>query len=265
MEGTPSYLLEPLKKWLYEVILGARYAETLNRLQLKLRRTEIVRHGRGYMEVLLEGDDLLEAIDATLHLHAGILSTATYQDPEKRRWWQEQLVKLDGILDEGGSAWRVQDTLDGLTSRVDQTVAEAVRETIGDAKSDAGEHLRLAWNAAYGVQPDPTRAYSEAIKAVEAITIPAVLPKDNTATLGKVLKHLEDTADKWTVSIDDRDGQPASAGAVIAMIGLLWWGQRDRHAGPKMKVASLEAARMAVHTAATLVQWFSSGHVRKEA
>ncbi|MFI0446605.1 hypothetical protein [Actinomadura sp. 6N118] len=239
--------------------------ETITNLQLKLRKTEIVRRGQGKLEVLLEGDDLLEAIDATLHLHAWTLSIESYEDQGARTWWIGQIAKLIDILEAGGSAWQVSiGRPDRLTERVDQTVVEAVNTTIGDARSDASEHLRWAWNAAYGVQPDPTRAYSEAVKAVEAITIPEVLPKDRDATLGRVLGQLKATADKWTVSIDDRDGQAASSAAVIAMIDLLWWGQRDRHAGPEMKAASLEAARMAVHTAATVVQWFTSGHIHKK-
>ncbi|TMR04305.1 hypothetical protein ETD83_08540 [Actinomadura soli] len=113
------------------------------------------------------------------------------------------------------------------------------------------------------MQPDTTRAYSEAIKGVEAIAIPAALPKDKTATLG-----IAQSSEGHRGTVDGfhrRPGRPAGfTTAVIAMIDLLWSGQRDRHAGPEMKVVSPESARRAVHTAATLVQWFTNGHVHKK-
>jgi hypothetical protein len=103
------------------------------------------------------------------------------------------------------------------------------------------------------------------VKAVEAAAIPVVLPTDKDATLGRVLGEMRNTQQKWELAIDDRDGQRAPSDGVVAMIALLWHGQRDRHAGPAMKLPTLEAARMAVHAAATLVQWFTSGHVYKTA
>ncbi|MEU7911334.1 hypothetical protein [Microbispora bryophytorum] len=263
VEGTPPYLLGPLQTWLYEVILGARFVETRTALQLKLRRTDIVADTPGKVTVLLEGDELLEAIDATLNLHAWIRRDDSYDGKGRRDWWAALLLKLLTALAHGGSAWQLNEDLDGLTSRVDETVARAVRTTIADAKGDASTHLRKAWDAAYGFQPDPTVAYSEAVKAVEAVTIPAVLPKDKDATLGKVLGEIRNTRNKWTLTIDDKSGQPASGDAVIEMIALLWHGQRDRHSGPEMKLATPEVAQMAVHTAATLVQWFTSGNVHR--
>lgn len=47
------------------------------------------------------------------------------------------------------------------------------------------------------------------------------------------------------------------------MINLLWTGQTDRHAGQAtLERVDQAPAEMAVHLAATLVQWFASGHVR---
>jgi hypothetical protein len=261
VEGTPPYLLGPLKTWLYEVILGARFVETRTALQLKLRRTDIVEDRPATMKIILEGDELLEAIDATLDLHAWIRHDSSRKD--MREWWADRLMKLKQTLTEGGSVWQLNDNLDGLTNRVNETVAQAVRTTMSDAKGDASTHLRKAWDAAYGFHPDPTVAYSEAVKAVEAITIPAVLSKDKDATLGKVLGEMRGTRAKWTLTIDDKAGQPASGDAVIELIALLWHGQRDRHSGPGMKLATPEVAQMAVHTAATLVQWFTSGNVHR--
>jgi len=50
------------------------------------------------------------------------------------------------------------------------------------------------------------------------------------------------------------------------MIALLWEGHRDRHAGgPTTALITQPAAEAAVHLAAVLVQWFSSGAVRRKA
>ncbi|GAB2467896.1 hypothetical protein GCM10027187_40070 [Streptosporangium sandarakinum] len=263
VEGTPPYLLDPLRKWLDGVVFSPQPDDIHSALQLKLRRSDIARWSGRIMVISVEGDDLLEAIDATLDLHAWLCTDDSYANAAQRKWWAEQLVSLTRTLDQAGSAWKVKDSWDGLTTRVDETVAQAVNTTISDTGSDASAHLRKAWDAAYGIQPDPTVAYSEAVKAAEAVTIPAVLPRDRGATLGKVLGEMKNTRARWTLSIDDKVGQPASADAVIEMIALLWHGQRDRHSGPEMKLTTLEAARMAVHTAATLVQWFTSGNVHR--
>lgn len=264
VQGTPPYLLGPLQRWLYDVLIARQFTDTLTSLELKLRKPNIALLSQGTPVVLPEGYDLLEAIDATLHLHSWVRVDQSLRHSLRQEWWGELLARLSTILDQGGSVWAVKEEFDGLTTRVDDTVARAVRATISDAKGDASHHLRKAWDAAYGFHPDPTLAYSEAVKAVEAITIPAVLPRDRDATLGKVLGELKNTRARWTVAIDDRNGQSADGEAVIALIALLWHGQRDRHAGPSTKLATLEVAQMAVHSAATLVQWFTAGAVRKQ-
>ncbi len=47
---------------------------------------------------------------------------------------------------------------------------------------NASNHLSNAWSAAFGREPSPSTAYSEAVKAVEAAAIPVVLPNDPLAT-----------------------------------------------------------------------------------
>jgi hypothetical protein len=161
VEGTPDYLLNPLRTWLYDVIINRHHADTHTGLQLKLQRTDIGEWGEGKLTILLEGDDLLEAIDATLELHSWIVRNEDQNvHGTTREWWGELISQLHYILDHGRSAWQLNEGLDGLTARVDKTVTEAARTTISDASSDVGDHLRRAWEAAYGFQPDSTRAYS---------------------------------------------------------------------------------------------------------
>jgi hypothetical protein len=67
---------------------------------------------------------------------------------------------------------------------------------------------------------------------------------------------------KWRLTLDDADGDPATASTVLALATLLREGHRDRHAGDAMsKPVTAEGARVAVQVAVTVVQWFSMGAV----
>jgi hypothetical protein len=142
-------------------------------------------------------------------------------------------------LDRGGSAWRVADDGRALERRIDSTVAESVRHAAVQSSS-AGKHLTTAWRATYGCQPDPGKAYGEAIKAVAR-------PSD------------------WELAMLGPDRTPCGPESVVAMIELLWQGRSDRHAGnlPTVPIPAA-AALMAVHLAATLVHWFSTGAIHKK-
>ena len=58
-----------------------------------------------------------------------------------------------------------------------------------------------------------------------------------------------------------------SVTAATAMMTALWEGQTSRHAGqtPTRRTVPTEEARAAVHLAVVLVQWFSTGVVRRKA
>lgn len=250
-EGVPPHLEMPLRSWLVAALKDHGVAM---RVGVRLRRpisgnpaNELVSAGR---------EEMLDVIDAILYIS---------RETESIRLRET----LDGLLDEGGSAYRVSDDLLSLERRVDSSVAEAVRATRATAtkagRRAAATHLAEAWGKAYGLKPDPGIAYREAVRAVEAAAIPLVLPADPLPTLGKVLASLRQGAAKWELVIADKNGAPAPIDSVIAMIGLLWCGHRDRHAGgPTTAPITQPAAEAAVHLAATLVHWFSSGAVRRK-
>ena len=113
-------------------------------------------------------------------------------------------------------------------------------------------------------QPDPGKAYGEAIKAVEAAAIPIVEPNNTRATLGTVLGTLKAQPANWELAILGPDRAASDAKPLVPMIELLWHGQSDRRGGSLPTVPiSVQAAPMAVRLAATLVHWFSSGSVRR--
>jgi len=129
---------------------------------------------------------------------------------------------------------------------------------------NASEHLGKARRAAFGQEPDPSKAYWEAVKAVEAAAIPVVTPNDPTATLGKILGELRNNPQKFSM-VFARD---ASLGkgtmltpleVVIALADLLWKNQTDKHGTPEPPVPITQGqAEVAVPIAVTLVEMFRS-------
>ena len=115
-------------------------------------------------------------------------------------------------------------------------------------------------------QPNPSRAYSEAVKAVEEAALPIVLPNDKSATLGKVIGELRATPSAWQC-IFARDSKMTHTTAVtpievvIGMLDLIWANQTDRHA-PITPIVQ-EQAESAVQLALALVELFRSGAISK--
>ncbi|MFD3739017.1 hypothetical protein [Streptomyces sp. NPDC058629] len=257
----------PVRDWLYEMLRGYDMSTPVA-VRLKLP-SKILQSRDPSAELSVLNDRMnpmlrLEVIDATL----GCLHQATQGDWHARRAVDSYAQQLEGILREGDSAFTVSEDRSGLEHRIDETLhatyAKAVEAGAEKAKT-AGDHLRAAFSDVYGLKPDPSAAYSRAIKAVEAIANPLFLPNAPEPTLGKVRSHLDQGRHKYEMVIADKTGAPADIDAVVAMISLLWHGQRDRHeGGPTTAPMTKEAAEAAVHTAAVLVHWLSTGSIRKK-
>ena len=202
--------------------------------------------------------DLLDWIDAALNINS----------EENEVLARIHGEKLEVILREGHSIWKVADTGDSLERRQDETVTAAAHRAGQTAQSygraAAAERLRNAWSKIYGLHPDPSKAYGEAILAVEAVAVPAITPKEAGAHLGHVYGQLRTQGHLYELAITDKSGAPASVQPVTELVGLLWHGHTDRHEGnvPAVPITP-EAAEMAVHAASMLVQWFASGAIRR--
>ena len=254
-EGVPAWLAPSLGEWLS---VQLRSEPIRNRLFARLHRPDL------YVDPLrsLDDDDvsLLDAIDGVLNLNL-----------EEKQYYLavEAARNLEARLREGNSIWKISDTLDALERRQDATVTAAFHQA-GDTASSVGrpaasDHLEIAWRKIYGLHPDPSKAFSEAILAVEAVAVPAITPNQVDATLGNVYGQLLKQGNLYELAITDKSGSPASVQPVTELVGLLWRGHTDRHEGniPAVPITQ-EAAEMAVHAAATLVQWFATGAVRRE-
>lgn len=174
------------------------------------------------------------------------------------------LDDLEGILEQSGSAWRVgtRSGVAGMERRLAQGVGEAANVAM-ETTGSAGELLSAAWRATYGVHPDPEKAYSKAIKAVEEAAKPVVSPKDGMATLGKMASAMRDQQN-WSLPLQDDDKNP-SRDTVMKMMRSLHSGQQQRHGGNGDRPATQEEAVAALFLAVPLVQFFHDGLIARRA
>ncbi|MFE7719744.1 hypothetical protein ACFU44_11970 [Nocardia rhizosphaerihabitans] len=245
--------------------LGAHLMDARKRQQLAARLNFTPNGDFWYLKAKgVPRHDLLDWLDAALDVIASYPRRYSIElDMDV-----DSVKQLDAVLRDGHSVWKVGSTGDALVRRQDPTATAAVRQAVESAGADnrnaVATHLQAAWNAAYGLRSDPSVAYREAILAVEAASIPVVVPHQVGATLGHVLGQLDRQGHLYRIGINDRSGVSAPASAVVAMIRLLWEGHTDRHEGvtPAIPI-TLEAAQMASTLAVTLVQWFTTGAIQR--
>ena len=239
-DGIPGYLRGVLQDWVTECYPDDRWGEWYqlrNILQYRLRLDDLPPPPE------FTDEQLLDVIDALL-----------------AHWLEPGPVvnALNELLTTGGAGWRINADKNGLERRVEATVTTAVAATIQAAPTDGADHLGTAWTAAYGRNPDPDKAYDEAVLAVEALACPLVCPTNPRRTLGTVIADLGNQSSQWALAIGDSSGQPAGPERLIEMLKMLWQGQ-SRHAGsPNSRRQTQAEAETAVHLAATLVQWLTS-------
>ncbi|MCG5464838.1 hypothetical protein MED01_003095 [Micromonospora sp. MED01] len=267
-EGVPDFLAPSLRAWIKEtlwVLFDNRTEQDSARqwaevLALRLRLPpQTSQHGLSPHQGALffaEREQLLRVVNAILHFAPpGRLGDAT--------------ERLAPILAASGSAYEVDfGDPPKLVRRIDGPVRNAIQKGQDEAEPTAAQHLRASWLAAFGIEPDPNVAYAEAVRAVEAVACPLVVPPSSRPpTLGNVLTALrgdaQATSPKWELVIPDQQGSPSSVSAVAGMVALLWQGHRSRHAGSESaRPNTLEEAEAAYMLAATLVHWLSKGALR---
>ena len=180
-------------------------------------------------------------------------------DDDDDEYSADYAADLEEILARSGSAWTVGTDHESrwcLTRRVDETVLEAATEEIKQ-QSNAAEYLRRAWHHVYGRNPNPSTAYHDAVRAVEAAARPVITPRDDQATLGKMIPALRDKPEKWGTVIGDVD-------TVRKMMKTILKSQFDRHGTDdttKPLNVSQPEAEAAVQMAVTLVQLFRTGAI----
>jgi hypothetical protein len=165
---------------------------------------------------------------------------------------------LGNRLSQGGSAWEVvaNDDRFQLSRRAVGPVVEVLEQTATEA-SRAHSHLTAAWTKLTGRGPDPSGAFRESVRAVEAVAKPVVLPRDDRATMGSMIAALREKPEKWTVTLGSIDDLRSQMEAV-------WKGQLDRHGTDDESVplnVSPTEADAAFSTCLNLVRLFAGDHV----
>ena len=255
-EGVPAHLRTPIQHWL-DIAFGYRGPGTAvsgtgaaNMLAVAAAcRIQLTHGGRGsqhYHEIVrfYDGDPerLLDVIHATIQLV------------------KPPVESLDRMLLYGGSAWTA--TYTGLQQRADPTARRAF-DAASQPVDVASEELRHAWGQAYDREPDASDAWDHAIKAIEAILIPIVVPNQAKPTLGHVVSHLHSQGHLWQLSLPGPN-EDYSVEPLVAMLRLLW-PNPDRHGSPQhRRPPTLVEAQAVVHLAVTVVQWGRDGQILKK-
>lgn len=172
--------------------------------------------------------------------------------------------ELGKILLQSGAAWEVGERHGkaGLARRVAEGVAVAAEAAFH--KPNAGKRLAAAWEEAFGVNPDPSNAYSLAVKAVEDASIPVVPTGKAEPTLGDVIRTIG--GGTWRLPHLREHNLAPTHDVLVGMLRTLWRGHHDRHGGPStvgVPAVTQKEAESAVILAVTLVGWFESGHVQQ--
>ena len=252
-EGIPRHLRHQMWSWHSRWLDDEMRDEVQLRFRLEVFQNDDESWEHAFDVVIATTPELyLDVIDLMLRICAQRAENNSDYDPAPDQ--------LELLLSRAGSAWRVASDGRSLQRRVAETAVMA-STTAATPGSEAEHHLAAAWQAAYGLDPDASVAYREAVRAVEAVAIPAVEPNNSRATLGTVIRKLRDQAALWELAILGPDRTTADIGPLLSMLQLLWQGQSDRHA-PIIPI-STDAASMAVHLATALVQWLDSGSVRQ--
>lgn len=269
-EGLPPWLLGPVQGWVhgsFNVLVGTQgrrrrsvQGHLLTALQLGLRLEEPLTEGTDEGRLLdLEarlgsdnGNFGLDVVDWMLH-NSGRFH---FQKTSAKHW----AAKLDRILSDGGSAWETSTTEEAfqLTRRAVGPVSDVLTHTATEA-TRAHAHLGDAWSKLMGRNPDPTGAYREAIRAVEAVAKPVVLPNDSLASLGKMIGTFKTEPQNWSTTL-------GSIVDVRAQMEAVHKGQLDRHGTDDESIplnVSQEEADAAFSVCLDLVRQFAGGHIRR--
>lgn len=173
---------------------------------------------------------------------------------------------LKTYLLDAGSAWTVADADEGhcyLARRVPDGMKAAAEAA--SQKPNGGKRLAIAWEDAFGVNPDPSKAYWFAVKAVEDASARVVIPNDPSPTLGKVISRIEQ-GEQFSLPHLREDSRAKTHDILLGMLRMIWVGQYDRHGGmpqsPLPDDVTQAEAEAAVMAAVTLVGWFETGKVQ---
>jgi hypothetical protein len=199
-------------------------------------------------------DEYLDVTDTAIKLATGPEDFFGLNEPQP-------IDQLSQDLALGGSVYRVGRF--GLERRIDEATLAMFDASLDIARKaqtpsgSAATHLIEAWTKTYGINPEPSVAALLAVKAVEDVAVPAIIPKDRHGTLGKVINALR-AEGKW----EFKPARDRSIVPVRELAQFIWAAPLDRHAGTTdYSQTTLEQAEAIVHASVVLVRWFAEGQI----
>jgi hypothetical protein len=238
-EGIPEHLRYSIGEWLFNRLRSFDGVSTRPRIATVASAIRVSLVGSvaaldQILDAIEQNDDLyLDCIDATLNIGAGVDATSLERD-----------------LLVGGSVWTVREDRLGLERRVDEATSTAYTALIADQDS-ISEELRQAWAAAFGRNPDPSDAWDHAIKAVEEVLIPIVVPRVLKANLGTVAGEIKAHPDLWSFGLAG-DGNRNNGETLEGLLRHIW-PNPDRHGGATKRTPTPPEAVAVVRVAIFIV------------
>ncbi len=284
VDGIPSYMESSLLDWLNsaEVLLCGGYVipsrpevgrrhQLINRFDRQTRRLSGL-YGNDIYDATSEmeelGDICLQYVDFLIHELCELRDAPYYAS----MWEVKDLNKIEPCLDElerilaeSGSRWKVgvRNGYEGLEERVDSTMQTMADDVMEKTDETSARLLSEAWHALFGRNPDYSKAYTTAIKAVETIAAPMVSPKNSRYTLSSLAKEMREQ--KWGFEIEPNPDGAVEGGIAQVMMNAMMYSHSDRHPAngveDGVKEIVKEHAEAAVYSAVYLVQCFKSGLV----
>ena len=151
------------------------------------------------------------------------------------------IESLDQMLLDAGSAWTADPSARTLRRRMPPEEEESLHSAL-DSGDATATHLREAWAAAWRREdPSAVESFDSAVKAIETILRPIVIPNDPMPTLGKIIAALRAKPEKW----DTRFRHTPTVEALTAMLDEVWKTQ-VRHGKSDYLENTLEEAQDAV-------------------
>lgn len=185
-------------------------------------------------------------------------------DPYMSYRFDELFTTLNLILKESGSKWVAVSSghhTATLEERVDETSREAYTSTVSEATNLSGDFLKKAWSAGFGRNPNPSDAYNNAIKAMEAASWPVVTPQNNSATLGHIIGELRTNPGKWQTALREIEDN-LGVEVIRKSMQVVWEGHSDRHGSGTPQDITQEAAEQSIFTAVTVCAHFNRGFIK---
>lgn len=260
LDGVPDWLREPLVSWVLLHVQSHSSSWCLTPQCLDVQLNTRVSLGAKSGSSLTDPGVVLTSLRRMSGLE--LLRVADYFVSRTGGVSTERARRLESVLRAAKSKWTVGNrrSKPGLVERVPegvQTSVEGVIETAGSA----GKILARSWAHVHGLQPNDSAGYADAVRAVEIVAIDVVQPGNQNATLGTVINQMRTQSD-WGLPLREHEHAP-SPELLLTSTRTLWHGHRDRHGSADYSDVTHDEARAAVTLAATLVDWFSSGAVRR--